>query len=173
MERCVMGIDPALSTTGIAIINEATGRLVYINKFTTSPKRDDMDRINSIVTELFTTASLHPVYDIAIEDGFAGPNRQTALQLATLRGAVMGVFAFNRYPVFHMLPSQVRNVFGCGGNANKEQVAKAVTEMYKDDPLLQGIGPYSDKQNRHKTSDMYDAVATAVAFIKEYRGGRT
>ena len=46
-EEFVLAIDPALSTTGYAIINMNTLELAYINKFTTSPKNlDDFIGIN-------------------------------------------------------------------------------------------------------------------------------
>ena len=38
-EESVLAIDPALSTTGYAVINKNTLELIYINKFTTSPKK--------------------------------------------------------------------------------------------------------------------------------------
>lgn len=166
----ILAIDPALSTTGYAVINMRTLDLVYINKFVTSSKNTDDFRINEILTKLFCIASQYNIKHIVLEDGFLGVNARTSIQLATLRGAIIGAFMLHRYDVCHMLPTQIRKAFGVGGNAKKEQVATAVTEMYKGNKKLDIIGPYSDKQNKDKTSDIYDAISIGVAFIKNYRG---
>ena len=44
----VLAIDPALSTTGYAVIDIDTLELEYIDKFTTSPKHSDDYRINKV-----------------------------------------------------------------------------------------------------------------------------
>ena len=167
----VLAIDPALSTTGYAVINLNTLELAYINKFTTSAKNPDDFRINEIVSKLFCIASQYPIKYIVLEDGYLGSNAKTAIQLATLRGAIIGVFSFNKYHVYHMLPSQIRKLLGCGGNAKKEQVAEEIVKMYPNNKKLDIIGPYSDKQNKDKTSDIYDAISIGVAFAKSLRGG--
>ena len=166
----VLAIDPALSTTGYAVVNMKTLELAYIDKFKTSPKNSDDFRINEIVAKLFCVASQYPIKYIVLEDGFLGKNVSTALQLATLRGAIIGTFSFNKYIVYHMLPSQIRKLLGCGGNAKKEQVAEEIVKLYPNNKKLEIIGPYSDKQNKDKTSDIYDAIAIAVAFIKLSKG---
>lgn len=167
----VLAIDPALSTTGYAVINLNTLEIAYANKFTTSPKNSDDFRINEIVAKLFCMATQYPIKYIVLEDGFLGANARTSIQLATLRGAIIGVFSFNKYQVHHMLPSQIRKILGCGGNAKKEQVAEEIIKMYPDNKKLAIIGPYSDKQNKDKTSDIYDAISIGVAFAKSLKGG--
>lgn len=170
MTRHILSIDPALSTTGFSVIDFNTDELIYVDKFITSPKNMEDFRINEIVTRLFTVAASYPIKEIVLEDGFSGPNRRTTLQLATLRGAIIGVFQFNHYEVFHMQPSEIRKKLGCGGNAKKEEVAQAIIDMYGiDNPIIQKIGPYSDKQNKHKTSDMYDSIGIGVAYNRTFR----
>ena len=88
----VLAIDPALSTTGYAVINIKTLELAYINKFTTSPKNTMDSRINEIVAKLFFIASQYPIKYIVLEDGYLGVNAKTCIQLATLRGAIIGIF---------------------------------------------------------------------------------
>lgn len=172
-EEYVLAIDPALSTTGYAVINKNTLEISYINKFTTSPKNLDDFRINEIVKKLLSIAAMYPIKDVILEDGFLGKNPRTALQLATLRGAIIGVFSLCKYSVCYMLPSEIRKALGCGGNANKEQVAEMITKMYPNNKKLEIIGPYSDKQNKQKTSDIYDAISIGVAYIKKSKGDIT
>ena len=164
----ILAIDPALSTTGYAVIDMNTLELIYINKYTTSPKYSDDFRVNDIVAKLFHIASQYPIKHIILEDGYLGNNAKTALQLATLRGAIIGVFSFNRYIVHHMLPTQIRKAFGLSGKAKKDEVAQAVTAMYPNNKKLNIIGPYSDKQNKDKTSDIYDAISIGIAFSKSF-----
>lgn len=167
----ILAIDPALSTTGYAVINMNTLEIAYANKFTTSPKNSDDFRINEIVAKLFCIATQYSIKYIILEDGYLGANARTAIQLATLRGAIIGVFSFNKYIVHHMLPSQIRKLLGCGGSAKKEQVAEEIVKMYPNNKKLEIIGPYSDKQNKDKTSDIYDAIAIGVAFAKSFKDG--
>lgn len=167
----VLAIDPALSTTGYAVINMNTLELAYINKIVTLPGKREEVRISEIVKELFHTAKQYPIKHIVLEDGFLGVNARTAIQLATLRGAIIGVFNFNKYLVHHMLPTQIRKELDCGGNAKKEQIAEEVIKMYPNNEKLKAIGPYSDKQNKNKTSDIYDAISIGVAFIKSLKDG--
>lgn len=162
----VLSIDPALSTTGYAIINFDTEELVCVNKFITTNKIPQDERIEAIITELLCVAEKHSIKYIVIEDGFSGVNSKTSLQLAQLRGGIIAVFRINKYNIEHMLPSIIRKHFGCGGNAKKEQVAEKVTELYKHNEAFKLIGPYSDKQNKSKTSDMYDAISIGVGFIR-------
>lgn len=168
-EEFVLAIDPALSTTGYAVINMNTLELEYINKFTTSPKNLDDFRINEIVTKLFSIAAQYPIKYIILEDGYLGPNPRTCIQLATLRGAIIGAFSLCKYTVYHMLPSQIRKELGCGGQAKKDEVAQAIINMYPNNKKLNIIGPYSDKQNKNKTSDIYDAISIGVAFVKNHK----
>lgn len=166
MTEYILAIDPALSTTGYAVINRDTLELIYVNKFSTSPRNSDDSRINEIVAKLFSVAAQYPINNIILEDGYMGPNARTAIQLATLRGAIIGVFSFNKYNVHHMLPTEIRKALGVGGKAKKDEVAQAVANMYPNNKKLKIIGPYSDKQNKNKTSDIYDAISIGVAFCK-------
>ena len=115
----VLAIDPALSTTGYAIIDRDTCELVHVDKITTSPKDSNDDRILSLLTELTQVAEKYWISNVVLEDGFSGPNQKTAQQLATLRGAIIGLFRFRQYSVSHMQPTQIRKALGCGGDAKK------------------------------------------------------
>ena len=53
--------------------------------------------------------------------------------------------------------------FGLPGNAKKEEVANAVLSIYPN--LLEEIGPYSDKSNKQKTSDIYDSISIGLSYI--------
>ena len=48
------------------------------------------------------------------------------------------------------------------------KVANKILEMYPD--LINRIGPYSDKNNKQKTSDMYDSVCIGIAHLNKKQG---
>ncbi len=63
----------------------------------------------------------------------------------------------------HRQPKEIRKNFGLSGAAKKEEVAQEVLKYY---PFLeQQIGPYSDKNNKQKTSDIYDAISIGLSYI--------
>ena len=70
-----------------------------------------------------------------------------------------------------MMPTQIRKHLGIGGNAKKDDVAQVIVDMYPNNKKLAIIGPYSDKQNKDKTSDIYDAISIGVAYIKGLKDG--
>ena len=61
------------------------------------------------------------------------------------------------------LTKEIRKKFGLKGNAKKEEVAKEVLKYYPE--LEMDIGPYSDKANKQKTSDIYDAISIGLSYI--------
>ena len=163
----ILAVDPALSTTGYAVISIADKKIVYANKFCTSSKKSYDERVTDIVTELFSIAVQYGVVGIVLENSFLGKNPKTAMDLSELRGSICGVFAFNKYLVCKMTPSEIRAHLGIGGGASKLDVAMyLINTLYKDDPKIQKIGPYSDKQNKDKTSDIYDAISIGAAFCE-------
>lgn len=169
--RYVLAIDPALSTTGLAVLDIDTAELVFACKFTTSPKDPQDDRIMKVCTMAKSATDFYDITDVILEDGFSGTNLKTGLQLATLRGAIIATFRLANLHVCHLKPTQIRQMLECGGKASKEDVAEVVTKTYQGTPMFDRIGPYSDKQNKGKTSDIYDAISIGMAFIKMQKDG--
>ena len=162
----IISVDPALSTTGYSIITDNED-VVLVNKFTTSSNMIEDDRIYLICEKLLKVAKDFNAEVIIFEDGFVGNNMKTGLQLSTLRGAILGVFMFNDIEAYHMLPTEIRKEFGLKGNVKKEDVAKQISIEFPG--VAKTIGPYSDKQNKDKTSDMYDAVSIGIAFVRKLK----
>lgn len=155
----VLAIDPSLSSTGYAVI-DSDKKLICKGKINVSQKETTDERVFQIINKL----NYLPKADyIIFEDGFVGKNVQGSLKLAELRGAIIFNFKSQQIPVIHQQPKEIRKNFGLSGNAKKEEVANKVQEYY---PFLQEqIGPYSDKQNKDKTSDIYDAISIGLSFV--------
>ncbi len=160
----ILALDPAYSTTGYAVLEKETKKLLEVNKITTSSKYDDDTRIEDILNELYLVMYKYDIGLVVMENGYVGSNGKTSLQLAYLRGFMVSSLRKYGLLVIKRLPSEVRKDIGLKGNANKEQVANKMTEIYKDSEVFKAIGPYSDKQNKNKTSDMYDAIATGYSY---------
>lgn len=166
----ILAIDPSLSSTGYSIINSNTKEIIDICRYTTKSGISENIRIKDIVTELDNIFLINNnIKEIAMEDGFSNSrNLKTGLQLAKLRGAIINHFLMNGVPVYTQEPSETRVNLGLKGNAKKEEVANKVLELYPD--LINRIGPYSDKANKKKTSDMYDSVCIGIAHLNKIRG---
>ena len=65
-----------------------------------------------------------------------------------------------------MLPTEIRKILLNKGNAKKEEVAKKIQEIYKDNPNV-NLGEFNDKSNKKKNSDMYDAISIGVSYIRK------
>lgn len=156
----ILSLDPSLSSTGYAVIESDTKRLVCKGKINTSSKDTTDDRIQEIILRL---SYLPEASHIILEDGFIGANVQSGLKLAELRGALIFYYRYNNKTVVHQQPKEIRKNFKLSGAAKKDEVAQEVLKYY---PFLeQQIGPYSDKNNKQKTSDIYDAISIGLAYI--------
>lgn len=160
----ILGIDAAYSTTGYAVLETKTKKLIDAGKIQTSVKYTDDVRIENLFYELLDIINKYNIDTAIIEDGFIGNNGKTALQLSYLRGGLVLLLRHHKILVVKQLPSSIRKSLGIGGNAKKEQVAEKVANIYKNDLLLKQIGPYSNKQNKNKTSDIYDAISIAYSY---------
>ena len=160
----VLALDPSLSSTGYAVIESESKTLLYRGKITSSDKLSTDDRIQLILNQLHEITRVVPgITVIALEDGYVGANYQSSLKLAQLRGALIAYFKYNGKIVTHQMPKEIRKNFGLSGSAKKDEVAAEVLKYYPY--LIQDIGPYSDKQNKQKTSDIYDAISIGLSYI--------
>ena len=163
----VFSLDPSLSSTGYAVIESTTNKLITKGRITTSTKDDTDTRIQYILQTLIWISENHNVQDIILEDGFVGFNAGGSLKLAELRGAIIAYYKYKKYTVVHRQPKEIRKNFGLSGSAKKEEVANEVLKYYPE--LQQEIGPYSDKANKQKTSDIYDAISIGLSYILQLK----
>ena len=178
----VCGIDGALSTTGIAIMNMDNKDMIEVNKISTkydkSIKNETEDkRILYICDNIINYCKKHNVDTVIMEDQYisAVTSKQTAMTLCRLRGAIMYALYNNNIDVEYVststMTSSVVALSGVSfpkGFDKKLKCYTALKAIYKDNELFNSIGAFSDKQNKSKTSDMYDAIGliTYYANIK-------
>lgn len=169
MSYKILAIDPSLSSTGYSVIDSETREIYDEGRYITKPSLKENDRIKNIVLKLYGVCILYDVTEVAMEDGFVSSiNIKTGIQLAKLRGGIITYFMAKNIPVHTQLPSETRKNLGLKGNAKKEEVANKIIELYPE--IISKIGPYSDKSNKQKTSDIYDSICIGNAHLNKKQG---
>ncbi len=131
-DGCVLGIDPSLRGTGLALVEFGPGRQPLLLRCRTVrvPVRDPMPRalaeIHRAVTEFLASAD---VRHVALEQTIYVQNFQTAQILGAARGAAIAAAALRDCPVFEYPPLRVKQAVVGVGRASKEQMARTVMTL--------------------------------------------
>ena len=128
----VLGIDPSLRGTGLALVEFAAGRTPLLLRCQTVrvPSRESMAtalaEIHRAVTGFLMGAE---VRHVALEQTIFVQNFQTAQILGAARGAAMAAAALRERPVFEYAPLRVKQAVVGAGRASKEQMARTVMAL--------------------------------------------
>jgi crossover junction endodeoxyribonuclease RuvC len=128
----VLGIDPSLRGTGLALLEfPASGSPLLLRCQTVRvPARLPMPAAlaeihRAVVAMLETTAVRH----VALEQTIYVQNFQTAQILGAARGAAIAAAALRDLPVFEYPPLRVKQAVAGLGRASKHQVARTVMAL--------------------------------------------
>ncbi len=156
----VLGIDPSLRGTGLALLEFASGRAPLLLRCRTVqvPARLPMPvalaEIHRAVSEMLAgTAVRH----VALEQTIYVQNFQTAQILGAARGAAIAAAALRDLPVFEYPPLRVKQAVVGLGRASKEQVARTVMAL---------LG-----HARTLAADEADAAGVALCHAFTWKGG--
>lgn len=156
----VLGIDPSLRGTGLAIIEfPGTGESLYIASETVNPKRGSNlpECLGEIARAVERFIDRYAPVNIAVEETIYVQNFRTAQKLGAARGAAIGEAARRQLPVFEYSPLRIKQAVVGYGRASKEQVARQMSGLL-------GL----------KTELAFDeADAAAVAVCHAFTHGRT
>lgn len=122
----VIGLDLSLTATGIATTTHLG---------TLTPAVKGVARIHWIRGQIVTQCKGARL--VVLEDIFAGPNRQTTIQLAMVHGAVRVALYSQRVPFIVVTPQTVKTYAlgkGSGHNTTKLDVVKAAMNRGGIDP---------------------------------------
>ena len=125
----VLGIDPSLRGTGLALIEFAAGRTPVLLRCRTVkvparlPMSHCLAEIHRAVTEFAT--GLEPRH-VALEQTIYVQNFQTAQILGAARGAAIAAAALHGPEIFEYAPLRVKQAVVGRGHASKEQMARTV-----------------------------------------------
>jgi crossover junction endodeoxyribonuclease RuvC len=155
----VLGIDPSLRGTGLALIEFAAGRQPVLLRCRTvrvaakHPMPAALAEIHRAVTEMLAGQA---VRHVALEQTIYVQNIRTAQILGAARGAAIAAAALRELPVFEYPPLRVKQAVVGAGRASKEQMARTVM-------ALLGHG-------RTLALDESDAVGVALCHAFTWRG---
>jgi crossover junction endodeoxyribonuclease RuvC len=128
----VLGIDPSLRGTGLALIEFPAGRNPILLRCATVT-------VASRHTMAVALAAIHRAVEeflrdggvrhVAMEQTIFVQNFQTAQILGAARGAAMAAAALRDLPVFEYPPLRVKQAVVGSGRASKEQMARTVMAL--------------------------------------------
>ena len=130
-------------------------------------KTTDAKRFLYISDEFEKIIKKYKPDEIHIETPFFGKNGQSSLNLAYVRGAHLVLSERLDVCLISFAAQEIKKALTGSGRAGKDEIAAELTKIYKDDKVFLKIGPFSDKNNKNKTSDIYDALAAASCKKQE------
>lgn len=155
----VLGIDPSLRGTGLALVELARGRqpVVLLSRTVKLPPKHDMAYcLGEIFRAVAAVLRDHAVDHVALEKTIFVQNVSTAQILGAARGAAIAAAALAEKPVFEYAPLRVKQAVVGVGRASKEQMARTVM-------ALVGHG-------RPLAYDEADATGVALCHAFTWRG---
>ncbi|MEO6001565.1 MAG: crossover junction endodeoxyribonuclease RuvC [Opitutus sp.] len=155
----VLGIDPSLRGTGLALIEFVPGRapvLLRCQTVNVSAKHSMAFALGEIHRAVLSFVDGTDVRHVALEQTIFVQNFQTAQILGAARGAAIAVAALHARPVFEYAPLRVKQAVVGAGRASKEQMARTVM-------ALLGHG-------RTLAVDEADAAGVALCHAFTWRG---
>jgi crossover junction endodeoxyribonuclease RuvC len=156
----VLGIDPSLRGTGLAVLEFRAGaqpvllRGETVRVKPTVPMPAALACIHRSITHCLVT---YAIRHVALEQTIYVQNFQTAQILGAARGAAITAAALREKPVFEYAPLRVKQAVVGAGRASKEQMARTVMGLL-------GHG-------RALASDEADAAGVALCHAYTWREG--
>ncbi|MEX2381667.1 MAG: crossover junction endodeoxyribonuclease RuvC [Opitutales bacterium] len=128
----VLGVDPSLRGTGLAVVEFRRGRtplLLYSKTLRLGRKASMADCLGEIHRSVSGAIETYAVDQVALEQTIYVQNIQTAQVLGAARGAAIAAAAINGKLIFEYPPLRVKQAVVGMGRASKEQMAKTVMGM--------------------------------------------
>lgn len=156
----VLGIDPSLRGTGLALIEFHSGRepvLLRCRTVSVSAKRSMAFALGEISTAVSAFLKDFEVRHVALEQTIYVQNFQTAQILGAARGAAIAAAAVHGHEeVWEYAPLRVKQAVVGAGRASKEQMARTVMALLGHGRML--------------ASDEADAAGVALCHAFTWRG---
>ena len=128
----VLGIDPSLRGTGLALVEFTAGRAPLLLRCRTvhvAPKHSMPEALAEIHRAVSLFLEGADVRHVALEQTIYVQNFQTAQILGAARGAAIAAAALRARPVFEYPPLRVKQAVVGAGRASKEQLARTVMAL--------------------------------------------
>lgn len=154
----VLGIDPSLRGTGLALIEFSPSRqpvLLRCRTLKIPASRPMSYALGEIHRAVATFLSDFKVRHVALEQTIYVQNFQTAQILGAARGAAISAAALAGMDIFEYAPLRVKQAVTGAGRASKEQMARTVMSMLGHGAVL--------------ASDEADAAGVALCHAFTWR----
>lgn len=155
----VLAIDPGYGRCGVAVLERLPGQkevVLYSDCIETSAKSPFPERLAGVAVECKRLIKKHRLDALAIEKLYFSTNQKTAMQVAEVRGALIGVATESGIPVFEYTPGEIKSAAGGSGRADKRQIITMLHMLVK-----------IEKKIKH--DDEYDAIAVGVTHLARHR----
>ncbi|MDR2964811.1 MAG: crossover junction endodeoxyribonuclease RuvC [Treponema sp.] len=126
--RRILGIDPGLASTGWGVLEDAAGKIKYIDHGVITTKADQprAERLFFIMHSIRNIIEKFKPAEAAIEHLFFGKNVSSAIPVAEARGVVSAVLAEKSIIVHEFMPNLIKKGVTGITSANKAQVQEMV-----------------------------------------------
>ncbi len=128
----VLGIDPSLRGTGLALIEFTPGKnalLLHCQTVRIAPKHPMSHALAEIHRAVTAFMGHGAIRHVALEQTIFVQNFQTAQILGAARGAAIAAAALHDKPIFEYPPLRVKQAVVGAGRASKEQMARTVMSL--------------------------------------------
>lgn len=129
----ILGIDPSLRGTGLAVIDtrEATPKLLASRTLKLSAKLAVYECLGQIAAAVEALATTYQPSHVAIEATIYVQNFRTAQAMGASRGAALSVVARQGIKVREYAPKRIKMAVTGHGSASKEQVARMIQTVFQ------------------------------------------
>ena len=127
----VLGVDPSLRGTGLAVL-ECEGKsykLLHSETLSLKPKVDSIQCLGLIHKSVANLLDLWKPRHLACEATIYVQNFKTAQIMGAARGSALSASAIREVPVFEYAPLRVKQAVVGFGRASKEQMSKTLMQM--------------------------------------------
>ena len=148
-----MGIDPGSKLFGLSLLEKNGNTLRFVRaELIQLGSADMIGRMSHLIARLDGFLKSQIVDSAAIEEGFLGKNVKTVEVLSRIRGLVMTLLIQHGIPFATYSPRTVKMAVTGYGNADKDQVRKALTILLG--PSVSGL-----------SDDESDALSVAYCHL--------
>lgn len=128
----ILGIDPALVDTGLAILDTDLHRITYTHTLKPSIKKNLQDRLHEIYHTIRRLIYQTEVDHAAIETQYAGRYHLSALKVSMAFGACLVACADCKIPIGQYSPACIKRNFTGIGTADKIMMIQQARQLYPD-----------------------------------------
>jgi len=127
----VLGVDPGLGRTGVAVVDGEPGALTLVHSscLSTPAGADDAERLFLLSGMMTAVVGEYRPSFAAVERLFFSTNRSTAMRVSEARGVLLCALAGAGVPVFEYTPNEVKEAVAGYGAARKPQVQRMTRQL--------------------------------------------